>query len=182
MKSKALEGSSSTRATRPLSLLWLLGIWLLLWGSVSPLAIVSGLVIAIGLLWATPQPAVEIGLRFRPLAVVSLLFFVTLDLVVSSCRVAWHVLTPRLPRSAMFDVPLRVRGGLMITLVAIAVTAVPGSTVVDVRPGDGVLEIHVFDASSPDAEENIRRDVRRLERRVTAAFGSRAERRRVLEG
>jgi multicomponent Na+:H+ antiporter subunit E len=179
---KELRSSSGARATSPVALLWLLGIWLLLWGSVSPLAIVSGLVIGLGLLWATPQPAVEIGLRFRPLAVLSLLFFVTLDLFVSSCRVAWHVLTPRLPESAMFDVPLRVRGGLMISLVAIAVTAVPGSTVVDARPEDGVLEIHVFDASSPDAEEKIRRDVRELERRVTAAFGSRAERRRVLEG
>jgi multicomponent Na+:H+ antiporter subunit E len=179
---KGLRNSARVRATSPVALLWLLGIWLLLWGSVSPLAIVSGLVIGFGLLWATPQPPVEIGLRFRPLAVLSLLFFVTLDLVVSSCRVAWHVLTPRLPESAMYDVPLRVRGGLMISLVAIAVTAVPGSTVVDARPEDGVLEIHVFDASAPDAEEKVRRDIRELERRVTAAFGSRAERKRVLEG
>jgi multicomponent Na+:H+ antiporter subunit E len=178
---KGLRGLG-TRMNSPVSLFWLLGIWLLLWGSVSPLAIVSGLVIALGLLWATPQPAVEIGLRFRPLAAARLLFFVTIDLFVSSCRVSWHVLTPRLPESAIFDVPLRVRGGLMITLVAIAVTAVPGSTVIDVRSDDGVLEIHVFDASSPDAEENIRRDVRLLERRITAAFGSRAERERVLQG
>ena len=81
---KGFRGSSNARATSPVTVLWLLGIWLLLWGSVSPLAIVSGLLIGFGLLWATPQPAVEIGLRFRPLAVLSLLFFVTLDLVVSS--------------------------------------------------------------------------------------------------
>jgi multicomponent Na+:H+ antiporter subunit E len=174
--------SLSARASSPIAVVWLLAVWLLLWGSVSPLAIGSGLLIAVALLWFTPQPAVEIGLRFRPLAALSLLFWVSLDLVVSSCRVAWHVLTPRLPESAIYDVPLRVRGGLMITMVAVAVTAVPGSTVVDARPEDGVLEIHVLDASSPDAEENIRRDVRLLERRITAAFGSRAERRRVLEG
>lgn len=173
--------SLSARATSPVAVAWLLAVWLLLWGSISPLAIVSGLLIAVALLWFTPQPAVEIGLRFRPLAALSLLLWVSLDLVVSSCRVAWHVLTPRLPESAIFDVPLRVRGGLMITMVAVAVTAVPGSTVVDARPEDGVLEIHVFDASSPDAEENIRRHVRLLERRITAAFGSRAERGRVLE-
>jgi multicomponent Na+:H+ antiporter subunit E len=173
--------SLSARATNPVAVAWLLAVWLLLWGSISPLAIVSGLLIAVALLWFTPQPAVEIGLRFRPLAALSLLLWVSLDLVVSSCRVAWHVLTPRLPESAIFDVPLRVRGGLMITMVAVAVTAVPGSTVVDARPEDGVLEIHVFDASSPDTEENIRRHVRLLERRITAAFGSRAERGRVLE-
>jgi multicomponent Na+:H+ antiporter subunit E len=177
---KALRGLSA-HATSPVAVVWLLGVWLLLWGSVSPLAIVSGLVIAIGLLWATPQPAVEIGLRFRPLAAVSLLLYLTLDLFVSSSRVAWHILTPHLPESAIYDVPLRVRGGLMITMVAVAVTAVPGSTVIDARPEGGMLQIHVFDASSPDAEENIRRDVRLLERRITAAFGSRAERRRVLE-
>ncbi|HWG28678.1 Na+/H+ antiporter subunit E [Actinospica sp.] len=172
----------SARATSPIAVVWLLGVWLLLWGSVSPLAIGSGLLIAVGLLWFTPQPAVEIGLRFRPLAALSLLLFVTLDLFISSCRVAWHVLTPRLPESAIYDVPLRVRGGLMISMVAVAVTAVPGSTVVDARPEDGVLEIHVFDASSPEAEHNLRRDVRLLELRITAAFGSRAERQRVLEG
>jgi multicomponent Na+:H+ antiporter subunit E len=174
--------SLSARATSPVAVVWLLSVWLLLWGSVSPLAIGSGLLVGIGLLWATPQPAVEIGLRFRPLAALSLLFYVTIDLFISSCRVAWHILTPRLPPSAVYDVPLRVRGGLMITMVAVAVTAVPGSTVVDARPDDGVLEIHVFDASSPDAEQNIRRDVQLLERRITAAFGSRAERQRVLEG
>lgn len=178
---KAFRGMSA-RATSPVAVVWLLGIWLLLWGSVSPLAIVSGLIVGVGLLWATPQPAVELGLRFRPLAVISLLLFVTLDLFISSCRVAWNILTPNLPPSGIYDVPLRVRGGLMITLVAIAVTAVPGSTVVDARPEDGVLEIHVLDASSPEAEQNIRRDVRLLEQRITAAFGSRAERRHVLEG
>jgi multicomponent Na+:H+ antiporter subunit E len=67
-------------------------------------------------------------------------------------------------------------------MVAIAVSAVPGSTVVDARPERGLLEIHVFDASAPDAEENLRRDVRRLERLISAAFGSRAERQRVREG
>ncbi|MBR7828896.1 Na+/H+ antiporter subunit E [Actinospica sp. MGRD01-02] len=177
---KALR-SVNARATSPLAVVWLLGVWLLLWGSISPLAIVSGLLIGFGLLWATPQPAVEIGLRFRPLAAISLLLFVTVDLVVSSCRVAWHILTPTLPESAIYNVPLRVRGGLMITMVAVAVTAVPGSTVIDARPEDGMLEIHVFDASSSEAEQNIRRDVQLLERRITAAFGSRAERRRVLE-
>ena len=175
---RALLGLGA-RASSPVAVVWLFGIWLLLWGSVSPLAIVSGVVVAFGLLLATPQPPVELGLRFRPLAVLALLFAVTLDLVVSSGRVAWHVLTPKLPEPGIFDVPLRVRGGLMITLVAIAVTAVPGSTVIDVYPERGFLEIHVLDASAPGAEEKLRRDVRLLERRITAAFGSRAERQRV---
>jgi multicomponent Na+:H+ antiporter subunit E len=170
------------RATSPVAVLWLVGVWLLLWGSVSPLAIVSGLLIAFGLLWGTPQSAVEIGLRFRPLAVLKLLVLVTIDLFASSWRVAWHVMTPRLPEPAVFEVPLRVRGGLMITMVAIAISAVPGSTVIDARPERGLLEIHVFDATAPDAAARIRRDVRRLERWITDAFGSRAERQRVREG
>ena len=170
------------QATSPVSVLWLVGVWLLLWGSVSPLAIVSGLLLAFALLWGTPQPAVDIGLRFRPFAVLRLLVMVTLDLFVSSCRVAWQVMTPRLPPSEIFSVQLRVRGGLMITLIAIAVSAVPGSTVVDALPEERMLEIHVFDASAPDAEENIRRDVRRLERWIAAAFGSKAELQRVREG
>jgi multicomponent Na+:H+ antiporter subunit E len=167
------------RATSPVAVPWLVGIWLLLWGSVSPLAVVSGALIAVLLLWGSPQPPVEIGLRLRPFALLRLLAFVTVDLVFSSIRVTWQVMTPRLPEPAVFDVPLRVRGGLMITMVAIAVSAVPGSTVVDARAAEGVLEIHVFDASAPDAHEALRRDVRRLERWITAAFGSKAERRRV---
>jgi multicomponent Na+:H+ antiporter subunit E len=177
---RALLGIGA-RASSPVAVLWLLAVWLLLWGSVSPLTIVSGLVIAVGLLWATPQPPVELGLRFRPVAVVVLVAALSYDLVASSCRVSWHVLTPRLPEQAIFEVPLRLRGGLMITLVAIAVTAVPGSTVLDVYPEQGLLEIHVLDASAPGAEEKLRRDVRVLERRIAAAFGSRAERQRVAE-
>lgn len=164
------------------ALLWLTGIWLLLWGSISPLAIVSGLVVAVLLLVATPQPSVEIGLRFRPLRVLGLILFVTFDLVVASFRVTVQVLRPRSPESAIFEVPLRVRGGLLITMVAVAVSAVPGSTVLDVRPQRRILEIHVLDASGPDAERHVRRDVRTLERRIAAAFGSRDERRRVAEG
>ena len=170
------------RATSPVAVLWLLGVWLLLWGSISPLAIVSGLLVAVGLLWGTPQPPVQVGLRFRPIAVLRLLVLVTLDLFISSCRVTWQVMTPRLPPAAIFAVPVRVRSGLLITMVAIAVSAVPGSTVVDTRPEDGVIEIHVFDASAPDAEEALRRDVRRLERWIAAAFGSKAELQRVREG
>jgi multicomponent Na+:H+ antiporter subunit E len=172
---------SGGRATSPVAVLWLLGVWLLLWGSVSPLAIVSGLLIAVGLMWGTPQPPVQIGLRFRPVWVLRLLVLVTLDLFFSSCRVAWQVMTPRLPPTAIYDVPVRVRSGLLITMVAIAVSAVPGSTVVDTRPEDGVIEIHVFDASAPDAEEALRRDVRKLERWIAAAFGSKAELARVKE-
>jgi multicomponent Na+:H+ antiporter subunit E len=172
----------SRRSVNPTALLWLTGVWLLLWGSVSPLAIVSGLLIGAGLLLATPQAPFEIGLRFRPLRVLVLLLFVTVDLVLASLRVTHQVLRPGRPESAIFEVPMHVRGGLMITMVAIAVSAVPGSTVVEARPEDGILEIHVLDASSPDAERNIRREVLTLERRITDAFGSRAERRRVREG
>lgn len=170
------------RKTSPFAVIWLIGIWLLLWGSVDPLAVVSGVVLTFALLWGTPQPAVETGLRVRPIAVLVLLGVVTLDLLVSSARVGWQVVTPGLPPSEIFAVPLRVRGGLMITLVAICVTAVPGSTVIDALPDEGLLEIHVFDASAPDAEQKIHRDVRRLERWITAAFGSKAERQRAAEG
>jgi len=163
----------------PGAVLWLVGVWLLLWGSISPLAIVSGLVIALVLLVGTPQPPVEIGLRFRPLRVLSLLIFVSVDLVAASFRVTAQILRPGRPQPAIFEVPLRVHGGLMITMVAVALSAVPGSTVIDVRPQRRILEIHVLDASSPDAEKNVIREVRNLERRITAAFGPKAERERA---
>ena len=170
------------RSLNPTALVWLLGVWLLLWGSISPLAIVSGLLIAVVLLVATPQPAVEIGLRFRPLRMLGLLVYVTVDLVLASFRVTVQILRPGPPASAIFEVPLRVRGGLMMTMVAVAVSAVPGSTVLDVRPERGFLEIHVLDASAPAAEQKLHREVRNLERRIVGAFGSKAERARVREG
>ncbi len=170
------------RGLNPTALLWLLGVWLLLWGSISPLAIGSGLLIAIVLLVATPQPPVEIGLRLRPLRMLRLLVYLTVDLVAASVRVTVQILRPGPPESAIFEVALRVRGGLMMTMVAIAVSAVPGSTVLDVRPERGSLEIHVLDASAPDAEQAIDREVRRLERLIVAAFGPKAERERVREG
>lgn len=167
------------RRVNPGAVLWLVGVWLLLWGSISPLAIVSGLVIVLVLLLGTPQPPVEIGLRFRPMPVLSLLIFVSVDLVVASFRVTAQILRPARPQPAIFEVPLRVHGGLMITMVAVALSAVPGSTVIDVRPQRRILEIHVLDASAPDAEQRVIREVRNLERRITAAFGPKAERDRV---
>lgn len=167
------------RRVSPGAVLWLVGVWLLLWGSISPLAIGSGLVIALVLLVGTPQPSVEIGLRFRPLRVLSLLIFVSVDLVAASFRVTAQILRPGRPQPGIFEVPLRVHGGLMITMVAVALSAVPGSTVIDVRPKRRILEIHILDASAPDAEQTVIREVRNLERRITAAFGPKAERERV---
>ncbi|WP_305785555.1 Na+/H+ antiporter subunit E [Symbioplanes lichenis] len=147
-------------------------IWMLLWGSFTPLTLVGGAVIAVIVLAVFPLPVVTHTGGVHPLGVLRFAGRFAVDLVVSSVQVA--VLAFRfghIPRSAIIAVPLRAPSDLGLTLTAEALSLVPGSLVVEVDRSLGVLYVHVLGVPDAAAADRYRRSVLDLEDRLIRAFG-----------
>lgn len=129
----------------PLLVLGLVVMWLLLNGF-SLGHLVLGLAVALVAGWALG--AVEPGrVRLRnPGAMLRLSGLVAADILRSNLAVARQIVT-RGPRQAVFaEIPLRLQDPLPLAVLAIIVTATPGTAWLDHDPDRGLLLLHVFDA------------------------------------
>ncbi|MCU0261192.1 MAG: Na+/H+ antiporter subunit E [Ilumatobacteraceae bacterium] len=166
----------------PALVVWLVVLWVGLWGSITWANVLGGLAVAVGVLVVARyyDPDDDRPVRVRPhWAVVYAAVFLVL-LVRSNLELARQVLTPRPAfRSAIVAVPLCVESPGLVTLIANSVTLTPGTLSIEVLDGpDGlpVLYVHALDARDPDA---VRGDVRFLERYAARAFGTADERARA---
>jgi len=89
----------------------------------------------------------------RPVAMVRLAAIVTWDILLSNIAVAARIIGAggRAPRHPAFvEVPLRMRDPVPLAILAIIITATPGTLWVDYDPESGVLLTHVFDLGDAD--------------------------------
>lgn len=155
-------------------------VWVLLWGTFSWANLLAGLVVATLVLIFFPLPPVTFAGRIRPLALARFLLRFLADLVVASAQVTWLAFRfGHQPGSAIIAVPLRVHSDLNLTLVAEAVSLIPGSLVVEADRDTGTLYVHVLGVSSLADVISGRRHVLELEARLVRAIGSAAELRRL---
>jgi multicomponent Na+:H+ antiporter subunit E len=161
--------------SRLLPPLFVLVVWLALWGEVSVANLVSGiLVVALIGLIIRPVPRRH---TLNPLSLLRLLAVFVWRLVSSSATVVLAVIapTPARLRSGVVGVSLSQHSRLVATIVADAISLTPGTLTLEARYRDGedpprgsppVLYIHVLGLADP---EDIRADVHRLERLVVSA-------------
>ncbi len=158
-------------AVQPMMLLWLTLVWVLLWRDLSAANVLGGLALAVAVTLAFPMPRLRLGTRLRPLALAWLLAHFLYDVVKASFQVAWLTLQlRRQPRSAVIAVQLRSRSDLVMTLVAEAITLVPGSLAVEARRHTSTLYAHVLDLGDHDVE-HFRRSILAQEHRIRRALG-----------
>lgn len=171
---------SRLRAVQPMVVLWLTVVWVALWGDLSPLTVVGGVLVGVVVCLVFPLPPVRMHVRVRPLRLAWLVLHFLADVVVASVDVAWRTLQfRRQPRNAVIEVDLRTHSDFVLTVVAELVSLVPGSLVVEARRSTHTLFLHVLDARDMDGVNRMRAQVFALERRVVLAFG--AETGQVLE-
>jgi multicomponent Na+:H+ antiporter subunit E len=164
----------------PGTVVFLVGIWLLLWGRVSLGLVASGAVVATLAMVLFPMPALEIRGRPRPLAVVVFLARFVFDVVVASAQVAWLAVRPGpAPPCAVIAVDLRTRSDLLLTLVAEGLSLVPGSLVIEVDRASMIIYLHVLDVHTLEDAEQERRRAAEFEARMIRAIGSPADRLRL---
>ncbi|SDO86668.1 multicomponent Na+:H+ antiporter subunit E [Klenkia soli] len=165
-----------TRLRRQLPLLvWLVLVWNLLWGTFSWANLISGTLIALVVTTLLPLPTVQTTGRFRPVAALRFLGRFLVDLLVSSAEVSWLAFRPGRHRSAIITVQLRTDSDLLLTVIAEALSLVPGSLVLDLDREHQVLALHLVQVRDQAHVERQRANVLGMEDRVVRAFGSAAD-------
>lgn len=169
--------SDSGHRIRALSQFALLGglvvLWCLVWGQVTVLTIVTGVILAVVISLMFYLPAIDLSGRVNVWYL--LVFFVRLiiDIARASIDVAWLVINPRYkPSSAVIAIPLDTRSDLIMTFTAEAISLVPGSIVVDVDRQESVLYVHVINVRTEEDLEEFRDEVFATEKRLVMAIGS----------
>lgn len=157
-------------------LVWLVVLWSLLWGAFSWLNLLTGAIVALLVTRVFYLPPLRLSGRFNPWWAFVFAAHFTYDLFRASVQVAWIAVDPRkTPTSSVVAVQLRSRSDLIMTLVSIAISLVPGSLVVEADRLRGVLYVHVLATENLDDVESGRATVLAVERRIVRALGSREE-------
>lgn len=171
------------RELRLPAVVWLTLVWVLLWDRPTVANLLSGLVLAVLLQLAFPLPPVGPQLRLRPVGLIVFVLRAAAGLLHSAGPLAWQAAggRGRAKRNSVIAVPLRTRSDLILTIMAISLSATPGTLVLDVRHSDATLFLHVLGADDDAAVEKARRDVQALERRTVRAFGTRDDLRALAE-
>ncbi|MDP9434584.1 MAG: Na+/H+ antiporter subunit E [Actinomycetota bacterium] len=165
---------------RPGLLLWLVAVWVGLWGDLSWANVLGGLAVAGVLLLALPLPDVPVHGRPGLPGVLHFSGVFLVELVKASWQVVRLVLRPRVQlRQAVVAVPVHGRGDRLLTLVANAISLTPGTLTLDVDRERSLLYVHALDVGTgPRAADGTRTGIAVLERAAARALGQADEVRR----
>lgn len=154
---------------------WLLLVWFALWGSISPMLLITGMAATAVTLLVFPLPVIEFGFGLHPWRTLVLVVRFLGDVVMASVEVAWLAIRPGPgPRGAITTVQLRSTSDLVQTLTSLAVSLVPGSLIIEADPENRTLLIHVLNIE-PEELPAFHRSVLDQEERILRALGSKSE-------
>ena len=155
---------------------WLVALWMLLWGQFTVLAFLSGLAAALIVTRVFRLPPVELSGRVNlAWGLVFILEFLA-ALIRGSLTVAWQVLDwRRQPGAAIIAVRLRIADDLIMTHTAGTASLIPGSLIVDTDRDRRILYLHIIGVRSDSDVEKQRASVLHWEERIVRAVGSRAQ-------
>lgn len=155
---------------------WLVALWMLLWGQFTLLAFLTGVVIAVVVTRVFRLPPVELSGRVNIWRGVIFVVAFLGALVRGSLTVTWQIINPfRYPGTAVIAVPLRTDDDLIMTHVGVTASLIPGSLIVEADRERRILYLHVVGVDSTKDVEAQRASVLRWERRIVMAVGSRAQ-------
>ncbi|WP_086820604.1 Na+/H+ antiporter subunit E [Allokutzneria sp. NRRL B-24872] len=151
---------------------WLVVVWLMLWGSADLGLVLLGGVVAAGVLLLYPLPAVRSRVLRRPHRLFGLGLFLLADLVTSGIRVAWEALRyGRKVRAAVIAVPVLSDEDYVIATAANLLSLGPGKFVLQLDRRERIFYVYALGVRSDAEVDRAREDVLGLQRRVIKAFG-----------
>ncbi|MDT0157759.1 Na+/H+ antiporter subunit E [Microbacterium sp. ARD32] len=157
-------------------MVWLVLIWMLLWHQFTPLALVTGILVAVFVTRVFRLPTVELVGRVN--VWYSLVFIVRFlgAVVAGAVSVAIQVFDFRhQPGAAIVEIPLRYADDIVTTHVAVTASLIPGSLVVESDRDRRILYLHVIGVHSRADVDEFRDEVLRWERRIVRAVGTPAQ-------
>lgn len=154
-------------------MIWLVLLWMLLWHQFTPLAIVTGILVAIFVTRVFRLPTVELVGRVN---VWHSLVFIVLFLgavVMGAVSVTIQVFDlRRQPGAAIIAIPLRYADDILTTHVAVTASLIPGSLVVESDRDRRILYLHVIGVRTRADVDRFREGVLAWERRIVRAVGT----------
>lgn len=151
-------------------ILWLLVVWIALWGDLSVANILSGSIVVGIFAWVFTDVGPRPASPFRPRHAAKLLGWFARSLLQSTWEVARRVLGSDPVKPAIIAFPMRHVADSVVTLVADIITLTPGTLTLDIRSDgdDAILYVHVLDL---DDELASRAELEELRRLAILAFG-----------
>jgi multicomponent Na+:H+ antiporter subunit E len=148
-------------------------LWMLLWGSLSVLNLVTGILIALLVTRVFFLPPVELSGRLNVIWLAVFLGRFLADLVFASFQVAFQAIRPKtISQSSLIAVQLITRSDFLLTLTSIALSLVPGSLVVEVDRERSILYLHALNTRSMDDVDAVRTQALRVEYLIVRVLGS----------
>ncbi len=183
MMSPDSKRSAATGLWRQLPFfVWLVALWMLLWGQFTVLAALTGIIVALFVTRIFRLPPVELSGRVNLWWGVVFFLEFLLSLVRGSLLVAWQVVDPRRqPGAAIIAVPLRTDDDLIMTHVAVTASLIPGSLIIDVDRDRRILYLHAIGVRSQEQLDRQRREIQHWEERIVRAVGSREQSRALAD-
>ncbi len=155
---------------------WLTVVWVLLWGTFSPLSVAGGVVVGTAVIAAFRFPPAAAHLPFRPLRLLGLAGYLAYDMVVSGAGVSWQTLRyGPAARGAVFAVPLLTASDRVVTVVANALSLSPGAMALQIDREHGRWFVYALGPRDRAGVERARRRTMEMQRRVIAALGTPGE-------
>ncbi|TDB82974.1 hypothetical protein E1264_30355 [Actinomadura sp. KC216] len=155
---------------------WLLAVWLLLWGRVDAATVTGGLAVVLIAYAVSRLPTVPLVTRVRPVPFAKAALEFAWDLLVSSIVIGWHALrAPGQVQGAIIEVDAQSRSELVMLAVTTSVSLRPGTLLVGIDWERSLLRIHGMPARGPQEADSMRDGVLRTERRLMLALATPAD-------
>ncbi|HEX7827486.1 Na+/H+ antiporter subunit E [Mycolicibacterium llatzerense] len=152
-------------------LVWLMAVWILLWGNISVANILGGLAVGLLITVLLPLPQVPVAGRLHPLSLAWLALKVAYYLVLSSVQVAWLAIRPGPPPlTAVLRARLELKSDLVLALAVNVINLIPGSIVLEIDQARRFIYVHVLDVGSERAVQQFYRQIAEVERLMIASF------------
>lgn len=156
------------------TVLWLAAVWLLLWWELTPLAIISGVVVAVALVVVFPLPDLTERLVARPVPLLLLIGYVLYDVASSAIRVGWDAVRHGgSVTTAIVAVDLLSDDDVPTAVAASLLTLSPGTFVVAIDREHGRYYVHALGTAGGSDVAQVRAAAYRLQRLVLRTFGVR---------
>ncbi|HEV7949232.1 MAG TPA: Na+/H+ antiporter subunit E [Glaciihabitans sp.] len=154
-------------------LVGLVVLWMLLWGSLSLLNLVTGIILALIITRVFYLPPVELSGRFNIFWFVVFITRFVGQLVFASFQVAFQAIRPSgISHSSILAVQLDTRSDFMLTLTSIALSLVPGSLVVEVDRERSILYLHALNTETQADVDGARAKALKVEYLLVRVLGS----------
>jgi multicomponent Na+:H+ antiporter subunit E len=140
-------------------------IWQAVTGIFSLGGLAAGFCVGYAVLWVARPMFGDTRYFIRLWRIIGFFFYFLKEMIVSSLRVAYDVVTPPIhARPGVIEVPIEAKTDLEITLLANLITLTPGTLTLDVAPDRKSLYVHAMFASDP---ETVRAEIKNgMERRL----------------